>query len=97
MVLGAIRQYWWKRGYRRFYAGPVALDNPYAMNAGTEERFDRLVNELTALVAPFDHDRVLDLGGGNGRLSGRVFGRCQQLVVMDFCFFAYQIYPLMLL
>lgn len=85
MMLGMIRQWWWKKGYPRFYASEIALENPYAMNAGTVERFDRLVQELTSILEPSDQDRVLDLGGGNGRLSAQVFGRCQRLVIMDFC------------
>lgn len=85
MMLGAIRQWWWKRGYRRFYASPTTEDNAYAMNAGTAERFDQLVKELSAILKPSEQDQVLDLGGGNGGLSGQVFGRCRRLVVLDFC------------
>ena len=85
MVLGVIRQWWWRRGYKRFYASPVVRENPYAMNAGTAERFEQLVNELQGMLEASEDVQVLDLGGGNGRLSARVFERRQRLVVMDFC------------
>ena len=85
MWLRTARVWWWKRGYRRFYNSAPHRDNPYLMNAGTAERFERLTQELEALVRPQDGDTVLDLGGGNGLLSARLFGRCRRLVVMDFC------------
>ena len=85
MFLGTFRQWWWKRGYQKFYRGEIYRENPYAPNAGTREKFDSLVKELTSILEPMDEDVVLDLGGGDGRLSGELFKGCRRVVVMDFC------------
>ena len=84
-ALSTVRQWWWRRGHRRFYGSQADRDNPYALNAGTAERFETLVAELQGLLRPSAEDRVLDLGGGNGVLSRRVFSGCRQLVVSDIC------------
>jgi SAM-dependent methyltransferase len=82
--LALARSWWWKRGYRKLYAAAQDTPNPYALNAGTAERFCRLVDELRSVLHPRDEELVLDLGGGNGVLSHHVFGHCRRLVVMDF-------------
>ena len=84
-TLSTVRQWWWRRGHRRFYGSQADRDNPYALNAGTAERFEALVADLQGLLRPSAEDRVLDLGGGNGVLSRRVFSGCRQLVVSDIC------------
>ena len=84
-TLSTVRQWWWKRGHQRFYGSQADRDNPYALNAGTAERFETLVADLQGLLKPSAEDRVLDLGGGNGVLSRRVFSGCRQLVVSDVC------------
>lgn len=85
MLLGIFRQWWWRRGYRRYYGSQTDRGNPYAMNAGTRERFDILVKELTSSLQPTSDDIVLDLGGGNGQLSRELFRICRRVVVLDFC------------
>lgn len=85
MWLRMARVWWWKRGYKRFYNSAPHRDNPYLMNAGDAERFERLTQDLEAVMRPQRGDSVLDLGGGNGLLSGRLFSHCRRLVVMDFC------------
>ena len=90
VTLSTVRQWWSKRGYQRFYGSRADHDNPYALNAGTVERFETLVADLRAVLQPTTEDRVLDLGGGNGMLARRVFSGCRQLVVSDLCLTALQ-------
>lgn len=85
MLVSRVRLWWWRRGYKKFYGGGADRSNTYAMNAGTEERFNRLVVELRARLAPSDRDRVLDVGGGNGVLAYEVFKNCERIVVVDYC------------
>ena len=85
VALSAVRQWWWKRGHQRFYGSQADRNNPYALNAGTAERFEALVADLRGLLQPSAEDQVLDLGGGNGVLSRRVFSGCRRLVVSDVC------------
>lgn len=83
--VGAVRRWWWQRGHERFYTSEVGQRDPYALNAGTPERFQALVAELGNILSPGPDDVVLDLGGGNGYLSAALFGGCRQVVVLDLC------------
>lgn len=71
------------RAHRRFYQGPGGRTDAYALNAGHAEGFSALVDELRLLLQPGRADVVLDLGGGNGRLSAEVFKGCRNVVVLD--------------
>lgn len=83
--VGAVRRWWWQRGHERFYTSEVGQRDPYALNAGTPERFQALVAELASILRPCPDDVVLDLGGGNGYLSTALFAACRQLVLLDLC------------
>jgi SAM-dependent methyltransferase len=84
MLLVPIKRWWWQRSYRRFYANP-ASNSPYKLNAGSEQGFDLLVADLKNIINPQPHDVVLDVGGGNGELSSKVFSVCKRVIVTDLC------------
>ena len=88
-----MRLWWWRRGYKKFYGSGGGRSNTYAMNAGSEERFNRLVAELRGLLQPSDRHRVLDIGGGNGVLASEVFKNCKGTVVVDYCLEGMSVQP----
>lgn len=83
-LIDFLRERWWKRGYRRFYASAIHRANPFAMNAGDGGLFGDLVAELTPLVGGGTDRRVLDLGAGNGRLGRALFEGAGFLILADF-------------
>jgi hypothetical protein len=84
MLVSALRRWWWRRGYQKFYTSAQHRENRYAMNAGEAARFEALVAELRSLVQPSPHDVVLDVGGGNGVLTAAVFEGCRKTIVADY-------------
>lgn len=84
-LVGTLRRSWWRHAHRKFYRTEVGRSDPYALNAGSAQAFDSLIAGLHAMVQPAPADVVLDLGGGNGRVSGMLFKTCRRLVVVDLC------------
>lgn len=79
-----IRVWWWGKSYKKIYRYGL-METGFSSTTHSDRQFELLVRDLKKHFGTDKERIILDIGGGDGALTSKIFGEFKTVFIMDYC------------